>query len=947
MQSLSPLEREALAPAISHSLNHCTSTSTSSTKRKSDEFEADEPQSENITAVFLSGNLHVITFASVTLVARACLPLAWLDASNSFPDPIFKANILSVQEWEQRILVVRKTPNGGLYAIERVGSDTYIACALHNWVSEEWCKDAAVGKVSEAKIEKLLKGEDGIPRGRSRMTSPSSFNAVPNPPKPPRPTNQRGALARLSILNPTDSTSHETNSERPASAGTAVQPALAPSVTESLPTTPAGQPDPFDNTVSMDEIPPPAQPMQETPAVAMENPCAPDRLRTQYFEHLYTSKTSLAFYTKGPLSRARAQIRAAECPPRSISQLSEFYEQSILPIKKFDLKYKESLPKVIKELPVEQDFADAMKKKTRKKKMKLGKDCLWPEEEEFIAKWWRSRDLKSSVSPTDLTEEMRKELTDLRMREAQMQTLLILEVILLERAGARISGQPISTDPEVKVESVEGDSATILAGTPKRPSKKRDLSRELDTIVDRLCIWHTVSLDDLATTEKSQDSSHPKPIDSLRDFCNDVLLPFYSAKLPGQVKSLSRKLGGHEISPQRPKQQSRSTTLAKSSSSSAALSRSKANQPLTKRTLERVLSEDQIRRHASPPILTRSSTVPMTAAVPTLKREPSERPVSRSGLLSKSASFSNREIDLVAHSKAHEAKRRKLDRLAQQKRELEAAINALKRPNRSTVAGAFMDEVEKRQEKSIQISATPRSRRVKERAEHLEPELPPMPKSSRQGQEMTMVPSSTVKTRPRPSLSSSDSIPRSSTTKRAVISAIQETPSRGLESKTSNPLALPRLSESSATSIAATPAPKRTHFPAETDSEVPEPLVDAGLSSFQPQNHTRTASGTKSPLNLRMTRSQRPVLFTPLKKSDVNIEQVFRNAPEIPERAGRMMDRVMGGKGRGLEAGFDTRSDDLEWKTALRRGPETKITMDDGDDGDIYDKLGWNDDFDL
>ena len=63
---------------------------------------------------------------------------------------------------------------------------------------------------------------------------------------------------------------------------------------------------------------------------------------------------------------------------------------------------------------------------------------------------------------------------------------------------------------------------------------------------------------------------------------------------------------------------------------------------------------------------------------------------------------------------------------------------------------------------------------------------------------------------------------------------------------------------------------------------------------------------------MKMKKSQRPVLFTPMSKADVMIEDVFKDAPEIPEEAGKAMARVMAG----------------------------------GSEMSIYDSLGWNDDFD-
>jgi hypothetical protein len=704
------------------------------------------------------------------------------------------------------------------------------------------------------------------------------------------------------------------------------------------------------------------------------NPLATERLRTQYFEHLYTSKTSLAFYVKGPLSRARAHVRTAEDPIKAIRELSQFYEQSILPTKKVDVKYKESIAKVIGELPVprQEEGADAVemkKRKSRKKKMniKLGKDCLWPEEEDFIAKWWRGRDIKGPVFASDHTEEMRKEVADLRMRETKMQMLLMLEVMLLETAASKLAESEAPTvpaDPDIKVESVEEDSPTaLLATTPRKQpkkEKKRDWSAEIETVVDRLCIWHTVSLDDLinladdksSTKKDANGSTASKPNDSLRDFCKEVLLPFYSAKLPEQIKAICRKLGGPDISPKRP----RLGQLHRSSSSVSSSSKPKPGQPLSTRTLERVLSEDhQLLRHASPPTFSRASS--MTAPIiPTLKREPSDRPASRGRMLAKSVSFSNREIDLVADQKVHEAKRRKLDRLAQQKRELEAAIDALKKPDRRAAASQLMDEAEERKrldldkKMAVQISATPRAKRVRGQSQLMEePELPPMPmpRLVAREQDITMViPSSTMKARIGPGLPSSANIPRSSAKKRAVLAAIHETPSRGLEKKTSNPLDLPVLAHplieiGDATTIMATPAPRRTHLDVRD-----HPSSEANLPSSQPPPPSSQVTNPGD--GLLMQRSRRPVLFTPLKKSDVRLDQAFRDAPMVPERAGHIMDRLMGGKGRGMDEGFESLPGDHPQRTKALGAAEQKGTrLDHVDDGDIYDKLGWNDDFDL
>ncbi|KAH0844874.1 hypothetical protein AYO21_05795 [Fonsecaea monophora] len=988
------------------------SSVTHSKKRKSSDIETDNKgsQSDVFTAKPLSPSHATLNFAPVTLVARACLPLAWLNTSTGTCRLIFEATILSVEEWEQRILVVRQVPNGALHAVERIGDSVYVACALHSSISESWCHDAAIGKVAEVRIEDLLRGEeDGGPRSSlARTGSVSSLPALPTPKSPKKPANRRGALARMSILKPNRTILHE--SITPICSPDLVQQPIAPSLDNlagqdlaqiPVPSTVIQSTSDARSTVlresvtvthstglglqnTLDNFVPPSEtlPVAPAPLPTLQNPWAdmnptePERLRTQYFEHLYTSKTSLAFYVKGPLSRARAHVRSGGDPAKGIFELSEFYEQIILPTKKIDLKYKESLANIIKALPsivAEQESEDAVgqaasqQKRSRKKKAKLGKDCLWPDEEDFIAKWWRSRDLKpTSLTATSQTEEMRKEFADLRMRESEMQMLLILEVMLLEIAGSRLSetAKPVQvTDPDVKLESIEGDNNAILAAVPQRQHKRkrRNWSSEIDTIVDRLCIWHTISLDDLvATDDRKNSTTSSKANDSLRDFCKDVLLPFYSIKLPEQIKSICRKLGGPEISPKRSKHPppAPAATLHRSSSISS-LTKSTSARPFTKRTLERVLSEDhQLHRHGSPPTTFSrgpSVTASMTQnpIIPTLKREPSERPVSRGGNLSKSVSFSNREIDLAADQRAHDLKRRKLDRLAQQKKELEAAIDALKKPDRRTVAGLFMDEVEDRKSRekerkpAIQISATPRARRTQDFMQ--EPELPLQPKVTVQEQDTgAIIPSSTVKPRlVRPGIPSSTSTTRLSATKRAVLAAIHETPSRGIDKKTSNPLNLPTLYPLQAgpgelSTIASTPASKRTNHGGER-----VPLSDPDPPSGSSQ--VGRSEGTNSAQSLRMTRSQRPVLFTPVKRSDVPLDHVFRDAPEIPEQAGQMMDRVMGGKGRGMM------DDSFRWTqspddTRTPRGgtsEKARPATDEVEEGDIYDKLGWNDDFDL
>ncbi|KAL6243009.1 hypothetical protein RBB50_010109 [Rhinocladiella similis] len=952
MQSPSSSKRSALVTVASSTLNATSNSLRYSKKRKCSDLESKEAHTEILTATVLPTRSQSWDLERVTLLARAYLPLSWLDTSQPATVIVFETTTPSVQKWNQGALVARRKHNEGLYAIERVGLEHFVAIALQNWVSEEFCKDAALGNVAETRLENLLGTDNAAQQTHRRSASGSSFTALPTPKSPRRPTNRRGALARMSILTQKDTKSQESVFQT-SSSPILVQPDVGPCASDTaLPVTSAAQPEtvnPLEQSETVDEDVSISQQVQLLPQIStVENPCSSERLRAQYLEHLYTSKTSLAFYVKGPLSRARAHVRSSTNPSTLISELLDFYGQAILPAKKIDTKYKESLAKILEELPLED--TESLRRKSRKKKSKLGKDCLWPEEDDYVGRWWRSRDLRSISSSGDRQTEIRRELADLRMRETKMQLLLILEFILLEMAASKLSEKPLSTDPDIKVESVEDDFPSILAKTPQKSNKKkRDLTSELETIVERLCIWHSVSLNEATEPETAQKDHASPPGDSLREFCKDVLWPFYSAKLPDQMKAVSRKLSGLEPSPKRPAQTSKGS---RKTTAPGPLLKPRPGEPLVKRTLQRVLSEDHLGRHASPPTLSRSSTGPTKPSIPTLKREPSERPMSRGGMLSKSVSFSNREIDLVTDSKVRDAKRRKLDKLAQQKRELEAAIDALKRPSRSTVAAAFMDEVEKRQqEKTVQISATPRARRTRDQGDFLEPELPPMPRQVRE-EETSVIPSSSRKPLAVPGIPSSNSVVRSSGTKRAVLSAIHETPSRAKERKRTDLSALSRIyndffdeddeceRDQAAAPLQSRSRPSVNCYDGTSDPPV-EPASDFGVSSSQMSSSRRD--------ELRMTRSQRPVLFTSVKKSDVRIEHAFRDAPEIPQQAGLMMNRVMGGPGRALDFGFNGQEEDVVNSPSRSRDVETKATVPvaAGEDEDLYEKLGWNDDFDL
>ena len=912
-----PPLRPPLAPTPSMHLNARASSGPTSNKRKRND--SSEIPSEYVPfaarAVSLDDSHQSATFAPITTITRGQLPLAVLDYS---PSPgvlpsgyLFRCRVPALEAAEGRVLVARLLPNGGLYAIEKAGSTVFVACALQTWATEAWFRDAEVG-VSMLSIDENVINKEHI---HSRSVSISS-KATPRPPtpnSPRRPKNRKGALARMSILTPRETPGTENVEMRTTMSALTESPACGPTILDAvftLPITPGASDELTEldalsaekDEVGMGESIEPLAPdygnvSKATKSGTLLDISSPlgtlDQLHSQYLETLYMSRTSLAFYAKGPLSRARAQAKQGN-EGFSLEELKSFYQSAVLPLKKMDTKYKTTIQEIIR---AQVAAAGSGHQKRSKRKaasiFKLGKGGLYPDEHDMITGHWTERELEpTSASNVDsFAQDVTHMVTKLRSRETEMQILLLLEIKILESLCEKAAKIALSsTEKVIKDEIEEEDATAILTKTPQKNPKPRDCDAELESLVDRLCIWHSVAIDQLVPSpeklDHADDQASTKSKDKLREFCADVIVPFYSTRVPVQSRLICRKLGGPDFAAQRPRPPS-------SSSRQHPMAAPKKQRPkmTTKRSLQRVLSEDMSVQHRPPPVLSRSATAPL---VPNLKREPSEvstRPMSRTGM-QKSVSFMNREIDLESDARTQDAKKRKLDMVAQQKKELREAIDALKKPNRTSAASLFMDEIEsrsvdartglKKMDTPVQITATPK-RSSARHTSHSEPELPLMPRMIAR-EELSAIPSSTSK----PPQISSVHEPLTSAKKRAVPSAIQDTPSRG-SARTSDPLSLrePML-------VAATPA----------------------------GNRFRPALPVETPLKV-MTRSGRPVLFTPIKRNDVSMDDAFRDAPEIPADAGKAMDRVMGGKGVELRVGHD--SGELN----------------------IYQALGWDDDDDL
>ncbi|KAK2754255.1 hypothetical protein FQN54_007134 [Arachnomyces sp. PD_36] len=651
-----------------------------------------------------------LTLVPIVSLRRCQLPLAWLNPvaspTNSLPSLLFSANIPTLEEdaSDPIVLVARSVDGGNLYAIERVKEYAYSLCGLGDWV-----KDIDLA-ASKRRLESSTTGRD-LTSGTFDEHGQADW--------------RRAAEISISDIDAGISAMHFDTDVSTAFGldHNRTKSTLGDSRNnqESVNTlnVATGGADAGLSTL-------PDEQAESTPPTLSE---ILERLRGQYLEALYVSNTSVGYFAKGPLSRSRTSFQqlSGNGGPEQLADVANIYRDGILPMKKLDLKYRETLPNIINSLPAPLPddepaiHAKPSRKRKSKKKNKLGRNALYPEEEPLVEIWWRNRHPADASLPMGSSKqaEMRHYIADLRLREMQLQILWILETIAIE---ASIQGNPT---PSAAGES----SSSTKKGKAKKPE---DLNVLLELLLDRLCIWHTVSFEEFLSADgtslrgKNGSSGGKVEVDKLRDFCTEVIIPFYASRLPEQCKIINHKLGGPSaVSPVRQKRPQ--SKRAPQVQPGAPVQRTRPLNP--RRALQRVLTDEKTTLRGRTPSLTRSNTAP---TVPELKREPSEPAslhASFRGGIQNSKRFDNREVDLNTTAKHHEAKLRRMNKLMEQKKELDSAIDRLRKPNRKLVAKDFVDSVEQRSTTSksrksknpmrnplgqgVQVMVTPRGNRKK------------------------------------------------------------------------------------------------------------------------------------------------------------------------------------------------------------------------------------------
>ncbi|KAK4988950.1 hypothetical protein LTR50_003546 [Elasticomyces elasticus] len=490
------------------------------------------------------------------------------------------------------------------------------------------------------------------------------------------------------------------------------------------------------------------------PAVEMHPQTAQqifEGLVTQYLETLYLTKTSLAYFAKGPLSRVRSsfavtpslttQIASEDMNsvPRShLSELSTFLRSILLNGEKMEKKYRDAVPDIIKALLAGPGSDDGMAKRsadlvpTRKKqkrlKLKLNKQGLYPFEEEYVKRWWRLDGSDHDGQPLQTAEQdMKTRIAALHHREALLQTILILEVLALDKTlelpvVSRAVGHATFAESQPKTDG------TSQATKKTKNKKEVNLQDLLELHLDKLCIWQSLSQDNSGSHGKAlpgEPSSEAQPLgsDQLQSFCTEVIIPFYMSRLPEQVVAAARRLGDPSFTTStRPKMARRISSKQMPKLDALESRRPPAKKP--RNALARMATDAM--GHASNsktvPTLVRSATD--SVVMPTLKKEVSEGYLSlasippRGDSLVQKRRLGKREVDLDAMTTANESKLRKKAEVEQR---LAEAIQGLRKPNPRLAVKEYVVESdqralaqcrEKKGRKAVQVTATPHKNRM-------------------------------------------------------------------------------------------------------------------------------------------------------------------------------------------------------------------------------------------
>ncbi|GAB7325459.1 hypothetical protein MBLNU13_g09476t1 [Cladosporium sp. NU13] len=700
------------------------------------------------------------------VLQRAHLPLASLDVQGS-GSRLFAAHVQTLEALhengiEGHTIVAEQKEEGRLYVVERAAKRVYALCRLGQWITKETVTQLAQVQPKQATIAT-----------KCRITAPASTSpwwsraAVDLPKERPQDHKRPASLLQLKV--------HQ----------------QAPKAIPNLTPTEAAQQTRDVHTQRTAE----AQ-KSSTGVADIEAQDPVEELARQYLDALYLSRTSLAYFAKGPLSRARSAITGGIENSTISSNLIDLLRNAILPVNVMDKKFKDNLPALIKDLPLvnpSQDERPAKSRRKKKFKPKRDKAGLFTNEHEYLEKWWRGEEIPGSMaSPENTDTALRRRIPGLRSRETYLQVIIILESLYLETTlkatTPAVENLSLTLDSQV-VASQDAESQATLGTTKRKGKKALDLRSLLETLLDRLCIWHDLDTDAPARSLLGdKETKHNEPSNELRDFCIEIIVPFFMSRLPKEAALVNKKLGG----PSPPSPEKRKSMSSRSRPGEPAI-RSRPEKQ-SRKPLSRVATETLNQATKPIPGLHRSATdsqlIKREDSQPSLSSIPPAKPQSRPARESALSSYlsGHRQVDLTAKSAAAAERLRKKKETEAQVRE---AINNARKPNRpmatkevaaraderfaQTLTNNHASSRSSRPRQSVHVAATPKRPSVATSTVYNTSFVPTSAHSSNP----SVIPASSV--RPRPE--ALPIIPQSSHRDRSTARGIEETPSRASSHK--------------------------------------------------------------------------------------------------------------------------------------------------------------------
>ena len=849
------------------------------------------------------------SFTPVCLLSRAQLPLSYLDTFQH-GSRLFSAHIQTLEACRaytdgSGVLIAEEMKEGRLYAIERAQRRTYALCRLGTWVKSHGLEEASTVVLLDDERQSKRQAIQPIESGQpwwSRAT-------VPLPKQEPQHREELQGLPRLDVQPVSVLTEqHAATTGLEAISGSSLIKGTVQANVE--------------DAIAVPSAPATAQELLQD-------------LAKHYLEALYLSRTSLAYFTKGPLSRIRAAIANPGDTGLQSSELIWFLRESILTATVMDKKHRDSIAALIKELSVfglETPVQPTKAKKKRKWKSKRDKAGFYVDEKDHVEQWWRSHDNATAAPNSAETVDagLKRRMPALRSRETYLQLILALEVLALEatvppRKEQQI-GKSCATESQTGETQGQDESQPQAEARKSKAKKPQDLAALMETLVDRLCIWHSLE-SNLPANKSDADGAEAADggNDELKSFCVEVIIPFYMSRIPQHAATINKKLGG----PSAPTPAKRKSTSSRKPGEPAVRP---APEKRPRKSLSRVAS-DALHHGSRPmPSLARSAT-DSDALLAHIKRENSEAPVPLDSIpaaklpqprkrtsLMHSISFNRREVDLSAMSQANEAKMRKQADLDEKLREV---LTAVKKPNRALAVKEVAESADASFAKATARSRPSAGQRTKSSTMQQSVHVAATPKHGR-----------TIKATP------------ARHARAAVMHSSGTTGTTHVPS--SSAMLMAQQQEVPSSSFAA---PQTGHRPRHAAAAGVEETPSRGFAKFMPRGLVREPGTLESPIAARHTQQAAGEECTGPDIADSPI--LSRHAPrtlqQTPLKPVRSLSLVPTSKtGLAAAAALVAASPNVVRTlspTLSRYTGELNARQEKGHRGSIYNSLGWEDDY--